>query len=277
MQLGTGLTLESVQTNAGHNCAVLANGAGVRQVKCWGLNTWGQLGRTEGISLSAAATLNDRLSCVGGVLDCVGDTGGPGGPTDPVGEMGDALPAIAAIGANFSRITLGYRHTCVRPTDNTQLVCWGSNERGQLGLPGGNVGDDVIIGDQLNEMTSLAAAFISGAVIEEATVGGFHSCVWNVNNTLNCWGDNQQGSWVTAATLALIPLGERRRDVVLRPYCLGTDRMPRRQPSAAGALLRFGSRNRGQRLIDFSHNIGTRLRAYWAEMCTLSYRRRRCR
>ena len=42
-------------------------------------------------------------------------------------------------------------------------------------------------------MTSLAAAFISGAVIEEATVGGFHSCVWNVNNTLACWGDNQQG------------------------------------------------------------------------------------
>jgi alpha-tubulin suppressor-like RCC1 family protein len=174
--LGTGLTPAKLYTTGGHNCAVLSNGA----IKCWGLNTWGQLGLNDGNNAPV-----DRLVCAG-PEDCIGDLGGL------PGELGDSLPA--AIAGNVAKFTVSFRHNCALLT-NGQLKCWGSNEQGQLGL-GDNSGNRLIIGDQLGEMlpANLATTPLKpGAVIEEITGGGFHTCVWNTDDTLNCWGSNDNG------------------------------------------------------------------------------------
>ena len=108
---------------------------------------------------------------------------------DAPGEMGNALtPAIAG---NVARLAVGTRHNCVLLTGG-ELKCWGSNEQGQLGL-GDNTGAKQLIGDAAGEMAALAATALKAPVVEEATAGGFETCVWNTDDTLNCWGWNDSG------------------------------------------------------------------------------------
>jgi alpha-tubulin suppressor-like RCC1 family protein len=174
IDFGTGLSATQVRVNGGHTCAILNNGA----VKCWGLNTWGQLG----LDLGNSNPPNEpaMLLCTGGPRDCIGDA---------PGEMGDALaPAIAG---NAARLIAGFRHNCALLTSG-ELKCWGSNEQAQLGL-GTIAGNSVRIGDQAGEMAALATTALKAPVVEELAANGFYTCVWNTDDTLNCWGDNAAG------------------------------------------------------------------------------------
>ena len=171
INFGTGRTARPVFANGGHSCALLDNGG----VKCWGMNTWGMIGLNTGNSGPG-----NKLSCAGGPRDCIGD--------EP-GEMGNAL--VAAIASNVVKFTLGFRHDCALLGTN-QLKCWGTNEEAQIGL-GDITGNNVIIGDQANEIANLATTALKSPTIEELTGGGFHTCVWNTDDTLNCWGDNRSG------------------------------------------------------------------------------------
>jgi alpha-tubulin suppressor-like RCC1 family protein len=172
VNLGTGLSATDIQANGGHTCVVLSD----QSIKCWGLNTWGQVGLNAGNNAPA-----DRLQCAG-PSDCIGD--------DPA-EMGDALPAAIAAGSAM-RLASGFRHTCALLTSG-ELKCWGSNEHGELGI-GDNMGNNVIIGDQPGEMAALATTVLkSSAPLEELTAGGFHNCVWHADKVLNCWGENDFG------------------------------------------------------------------------------------
>ena len=94
INLGAGRTAVSLAANGGHTCAILDNAS----VECWGLNTWGQIGRLNGND-----TPPDPLVCAPGIRvnDCVGDD---------VSEVG-AL--TAAIPGNVARLAVGYRHNCV--------------------------------------------------------------------------------------------------------------------------------------------------------------------
>jgi alpha-tubulin suppressor-like RCC1 family protein len=172
VDLGAGLKAASVLATGGHNCAVLDNAA----VKCWGLNTFGQVGLNVANSNPA-----NPLVCTGGAFDCMGDA---------AGEMGDALPAAIAAGTT-ARLSIGYRHNCALLT-NGQLKCWGANDGGVLGL-GDTSGNNAIIGDQAGEMAAIATTALKTPAVEELTAGGFHTCVWNTDHTLNCWGYNDDG------------------------------------------------------------------------------------
>ncbi len=175
VSLGTGLTVDTLIATGGHSCAKLSD----LSTKCWGLNTWGQVGLNAGNSQPAS---NARLVCTGGANDCIGDA-----PS----EMGDSLPPAIAAG-NTAKLSVGYRHGCVLTTGST-LNCWGTNEEGQLGLED-NTGSKDIIGNQAGEMGALAATALKpGKIVEELTAGGFSTCVFNTDDTLNCWGNNDQG------------------------------------------------------------------------------------
>ncbi|MFY9264237.1 MAG: hypothetical protein WAO61_02230 [Solirubrobacterales bacterium] len=82
---------QEVATGQEHTCALLTNGT----VRCWGANTFGQLG-------------NGTVT----------------GSTRPVSVVG--LPAAV------NAITAGAYHTCALLADTT-LRCWGRNDKGQLG------------------------------------------------------------------------------------------------------------------------------------------------
>jgi alpha-tubulin suppressor-like RCC1 family protein len=97
-----------------HTCARLDNGT----VKCWGLNSDGQLG--------------------------LGDVQSRG---DGPGELGANLPAVdLGPGRTVLQVTGRGRHTCARLDDGT-VKCWGGNGLGQLGL-----GDTQHRGDGPGEM-----------------------------------------------------------------------------------------------------------------------------
>ncbi len=98
-RLGSGRTALQIATGASHSCAVLDDAA----LKCWGDNTYGQLGVGNNTSLDA-----------------------PGAAVN----LGSGRTAKA--------IALGNSHTCAL-LDDDSLKCWGYNAYGQLGTGTSNL------------------------------------------------------------------------------------------------------------------------------------------
>jgi len=91
----------AIAAGANHACAIRGQG----RISCWGSNGYGQLGN-------------------GTVLD---DAGIPTPTPQSVGGVGDAVT-----------IGLGDRHSC-HGNQLSRVLCWGSNDLGQIGQPdGGN-------------------------------------------------------------------------------------------------------------------------------------------
>ena len=144
---------QSTPRDDGHACALLGERESALQLKCWGGNSLGQLGI-------------------------------PGGNRgDGPGEMGDNLPFVD-FGPERRPIAvdLGQRHSCVL-LDNFQVVCWGFNSSGQLGLNHNNPvnapGEEVDLG------TGRSAVAISA--------GTAHTCAVLNGGDLKCWGRNVSG------------------------------------------------------------------------------------
>jgi alpha-tubulin suppressor-like RCC1 family protein len=155
--LGPGRTALQVTAGEFHTCARLDNGT----VKCWGLNSDGQLG--------------------------LGDTQQRG---DGAGEMGATLPAVdLGPGRTALQVTVGPFHTCARLDDGT-VKCWGINSNGQLGL-----GDVLSRGDGPGEMgANLPAVSLGpGRTAMQITGRGGHVCALLDDGTVKCWGSNEVG------------------------------------------------------------------------------------
>ena len=94
------LKATAVRTGADHACVLFTTG----QVKCWGGNSYGQLG---------AGDLHNRGTSAG--------------------DMGDNLPFLSlGTGRKVQSIALGDNHTCVLFTDYN-MACFGRNDQKQLG------------------------------------------------------------------------------------------------------------------------------------------------
>jgi alpha-tubulin suppressor-like RCC1 family protein len=144
-----------VVSGANHTCAILTNGT----VKCWGLNSSGQLGKDSTANLGDAS-----------------------------GEMA-ALSAIT-LGTNKTAvsITAGGSHTCALLNDAT-VKCWGLNSSGQLGQD-----RSVTLGDTSSEMVTLSAITLgTNKTAVSITAGTNHSCALLNDATVKCWGLNSSG------------------------------------------------------------------------------------
>jgi alpha-tubulin suppressor-like RCC1 family protein len=218
--LGTGRSARAVaigggDTDNGHTCALLDDGS----IKCWGNNGLGQLGLGDttsrgrlpnqmGDSLAAVALGtgrsakalvansfhtcalldNDTVKCWGGGAGLgIGDVNNRG---DQPSEMGDNLPAVS-LGTNRTAkaLSAGGSHVCALLDDNS-VKCWGDNSSGQLGL-----GDTNSRGDQANQMGDnlLAVALGTGRSVKAIAAGDDHTCALLDDNTVKCWGYNQDG------------------------------------------------------------------------------------
>ncbi len=217
VDLGNGRTAIAVRAGGFHSCAILDNG----QLKCWGKNTYGQLGigstahRGDGpgemgdslpaIDLGTGRTAREVVPGWGhtcALLDdysvkCWGGSGsgqlGLGSQShrgDAPGEMGDALPVVNLGSGRTARgLTSGYGHTCA-VLDTGFVKCWGANESGQLGL-----GDLNNRGDQANEMGDLLPTVALGTSRKALSLSAWrtHTCALLDNGTVKCWGDNAYG------------------------------------------------------------------------------------
>lgn len=181
-------SVEQVSAGYEHTCARTASG----RVYCWGANHYGQLGldglefsRTplmvaeidDAEDISAGSYHTCALRRRGGVL-CWGandngqlgrgrETTSPSSPR-PVVNLSDAVEVHA-----------GSAHTCAR-RENGDVVCWGANDRGQLGV-GAAVPDAT---------TPTKVSNVDGARSLEA--GENHNCAL-LGNEAVCWGANESG------------------------------------------------------------------------------------
>jgi alpha-tubulin suppressor-like RCC1 family protein len=128
-----------------HSCAIAGP---ARKVRCWGDNSAGQLGigtsaldsyattpvdvvGLEGVVDLASAGHTTCAAKVDGTIACWGDTTTvlpPPGDGSTLSVSPTQLPGLG--GAVEART--GGGHACARRADGS-LVCWGSNDRGQLG------------------------------------------------------------------------------------------------------------------------------------------------
>ena len=173
-----------------HSCALTTNGG----VKCWGLNTDGQLGdgsnsnRNVPVDVAGLATgaiaiaAGDRHTCAlisAGAVKCWG--------LNSTGQLGDTTNAsrnapVAVSGLNTGGVMLaaGTGHTCVVMVSGG-VKCWGDNARGQIG-------DGTIF--QRNapvDMSSLTTG------VNAVAVGRLHTCALLLTGGVKCWGGNDVG------------------------------------------------------------------------------------
>lgn len=153
INLGTGRTAREVTTSSLHTCALLDNGT----LKCWGYGAVGVLG--------------------------LGDQQNRG---DGTNEMGDNLPAVD-LGAGRTITSI---HQSCAVLGGGILKCWGSNSNGELGLSDQNHRGDVPgeMGDNLPEID-----LGSGRSVVKVVSGNHYTCALLNNNSVKCWGFNNQG------------------------------------------------------------------------------------
>jgi alpha-tubulin suppressor-like RCC1 family protein len=134
----------SIGAGFGHSCALTAQGG----VKCWGLNSQGELGDGTGVNSSTPVGVSGLNSGV--VQLSVGDghacallsTGGVTcwGDND-YGQLGNGKKAISGekapvpvvgLSAGVVAVAAGYGTTCAIVTGGG-LLCWGENSVGEIG------------------------------------------------------------------------------------------------------------------------------------------------
>ncbi|MBN1439617.1 MAG: hypothetical protein JW929_09430 [Anaerolineales bacterium] len=150
-----GLDVAAVLAAAGPDHTCVTTTAG--GVKCWGKNDRGQLGD--------------------------GTTADSNKPVDVKGFAG-----------GVKAISVGGAHTCAL-SDSGRVMCWGANDRGQLGI--GTTADSSLPAEVqgLSERVSAIAA------------GGSHTCAVTVGGGGFCWGANESGQLGDGTTAdRLIPV-----------------------------------------------------------------------
>jgi alpha-tubulin suppressor-like RCC1 family protein len=185
-----------------HSCALLTTGA----VKCWGLNTSGQLGNTTSTNSSSPVQVSGLTSGVSeisvgsyytcaalsaGGIKCWGDNFSGG-----FGDGSRTASLVPVAGSNnvsgvFLYLSLGQSHTCGFYNANGYPFCWGNNYNGQLG----NGTDILPLYGPIYSVSGIGVGTVS-----KMTAGSAHTCAV-VSNIVKCWGQNTSGELGNGATL----------------------------------------------------------------------------
>jgi len=175
-----------------HSCALLTDGT----VKCWGYNDYGNLGdgtRTasptpvdvKDITTATSIASGRHHACAlltDGTIKCWGhNADGPIG--NGVVSREQTTPVAVTGITTATSIAAGGWHTCALLTDGT-MMCWGWNNKGQLGYE--TPTDD-------DSRTPGIVSSITTATATSIGLGGYHSCVLLTDGTVKCWGDDYYG------------------------------------------------------------------------------------
>ena len=96
------------------------------------------------------------------------------------GARGAAVPIEAVnFPADRGAIAAGGRHSCILD-DTGKVLCWGNNERGQLG-------------DGTFEARTVAGAITGDVALTSISAGVWHTCGVSRDGDIYCWGSNDAG------------------------------------------------------------------------------------
>ena len=185
----SGLTsgVQSISIGERHSCALMATGS----VKCWGTirNSFGdEVVHLEPADVSEFGTDVSSIYLSGyecllngtGALKCRGDNfwGELGnGTTDSNFTFVDVL----GLGSSVMNVSTGSEHACAIDSQGAAL-CWGVNERGQLG-------------DGTQRFSQLAPVGVVGLDSGMASIaaGAEGTCAVTTSGSVKCWGQNLYG------------------------------------------------------------------------------------
>ena len=186
----------AVGVGASHSCAVTVGG----QLLCWGLNSDGELGQGPSRDTQrmprpvgddsdwVSVACGEKHTCgvrTGGALLCWGgnDDGQVGvGREGPDGvRLIIDVPTAVDSSNGWGAVVAGAFHSCARKDRSNEPFCWGRASSGQLG-----VGDSADVVEFPTRIPALSA-------VRRFGLGAQHSCAFDSDRKLYCWGDNAQG------------------------------------------------------------------------------------
>lgn len=199
--LTTGVT--AIAAGVHSTCAVVSGG-----VKCWGVNTHGQLGDGTTTTAYSPVTVTNLPAGTGiaslaiggdsdgthvcavttaGAVMCWGANGkgqlGNGTTTD------SKVPAaVSGLTTGASSVAAGVRHSCAILTSG-KVKCWGYNNVGQLG--NGSV-TDASSPVEVSEITTSISSIAAGGTLTAEGITS-HSCVTLADKSAKCWGGGRDG------------------------------------------------------------------------------------
>jgi alpha-tubulin suppressor-like RCC1 family protein len=189
-----GKTVFAIAAGEDHTCALLYPTLPVApgyDVRCWGYNRYGQLG------IGTTITIGDNEF-----------------PTTNVNLSGNA-----GFGAEPVALSAGGDTSCVLLL-NGNVRCWGQNAFLQLGITGGNVGDNV--GE--NPTTNVN---LGGTTASAITTGSNNSCAVLTTGAVTCWGLAGVGQLGTALFVSPSLSNGNISDLVIGPDTTNpTPRLP---------------------------------------------------
>jgi hypothetical protein len=221
IDVGTGRYAKEIYTFTAHTCAILDNNS----TKCWGQNTYGQLGYGDTSNIgNSPGQMGDNLDPIdlgtglyatklaggldytcallnNGSVKCWGrNRRGQLGKDNTTslginpGEMGDALTAVDLGTSRTAIDIIGLHETVCVQRDNNTMICWGRNNNGQAGK-GATGGANSNIGDQSGEMAAIASINMNTGFGTLAKIYGLgqSACAEDTLNVVKCWGNNAFG------------------------------------------------------------------------------------
>eukprot|EP00004_Rigifila_ramosa_P020527 TRINITY_DN532_c0_g3_i1.p1 TRINITY_DN532_c0_g3~~TRINITY_DN532_c0_g3_i1.p1 ORF type:complete len:2148 (+),score=347.78 TRINITY_DN532_c0_g3_i1:766-6444(+) len=179
-----------------------------RQLRCWGLNSNGQLGigNTNNIgdnpgemppqsvnlpSDVALAAISARSTCavlVSGQTYCWGFNGWGALGIGSTTELWLPTTATNLTGYTVSKIAAGSEFFCIISLAG-EIACWGYNQNGEMGIGSRT---DGFIGDAAGDMPPNSVSGL-GAPAVQVTCGESFSCALLSNFQVKCWGKNDAG------------------------------------------------------------------------------------
>jgi len=205
-----GLSVASIAAGWRSSCAVTTDG----DAHCWGRGEWGQLG--DGLATGSAVPVavsgghtfekvevgSNNLVCgltTAGEILCWGldQAGSLGTPSSETCVRSDGLelpcataPRRIASDEVFVDVSAGQSFACGLSV-SSQILCWGRNDRGQLGHPTTETCSQGPLAEVPCGRTP--SPVFGGIAFASVAAGLDHVCGVTVAGSVHCWGGNSLG------------------------------------------------------------------------------------